>query len=49
MGQIINSIGKQCLDCGDHVPVYQNYYCEKCWQGHLNTKLEEDKFEQQEN
>lgn len=31
---------KKCVECGDHVPTYQNYLCEKCWAEALNVKLE---------
>lgn len=33
---------KKCIECGDHVPAYQNFYCEKCWRDALNAKLEAD-------
>lgn len=37
---------KKCVECGDHVPAYLNYLCEKCWKIALNEKLEqEDKNE----
>ena len=31
---------KKCVECGGHVPPYQNYLCEDCWKKALNEKLE---------
>jgi rRNA maturation endonuclease Nob1 len=31
---------KLCVECGDHVPVYQNFFCESCWKKVLRAKLE---------
>jgi hypothetical protein len=42
MGRKVNSTGKRCIECGGHVPVYTNYYCEDHWKEALNKKLEED-------
>lgn len=33
---------KQCVECGDDVPAYQNFLCESCWKKALNEKLLED-------
>lgn len=33
---------KKCVECGDDVPAYQNYLCEKCWKEALNEKLNEE-------
>lgn len=33
---------KTCVECGDHVPVYMNYLCEKCWREALNEKLKQE-------
>jgi NMD protein affecting ribosome stability and mRNA decay len=37
---------KICVECGGHVPAYQNFLCEECWKAALNEKLDK---EQQEN
>lgn len=41
VGDCVNK-SKNCVECGDHVPVYQKFYCEKCWGEALNAKLEAD-------
>jgi hypothetical protein len=33
---------KNCVECGDHVPAYQKFYCESCWKKALNEKLNAD-------
>lgn len=34
---------KKCVECGDHVPAYQNFLCEKCWEIAFKEKIREDK------
>lgn len=36
----------KCVECGNHVPPYQNFLCEECWRIALNEKLEADEYEQ---
>lgn len=36
----------KCVDCGGHVPPYQNYLCEDCWRKALNAKLDEDEADE---
>lgn len=40
-GDFVNK-SKFCVECGDHVPAYQKFYCEECWEKALKAKLEED-------
>jgi membrane protease subunit (stomatin/prohibitin family) len=40
------SRSSKCVECGGHVPPYQKYLCEKCWQEALNAKIKaEDRDE----
>jgi hypothetical protein len=33
---------KKYVECGGHVPAYQNFLCEDCWKKALNEKLQND-------
>lgn len=35
-------MAKKCVECGGHVPPYQNFLCEDCWKEILNKKLNEE-------
>jgi uncharacterized OB-fold protein len=32
----------KCVECGGHVPPYQNFLCEDCWREALKEKIEAD-------
>ena len=34
---------KTCVECGSHVPIYQNFMCEDCWRDALNEKMKHKK------
>jgi hypothetical protein len=33
---------KACVECGDQIPVYQKYFCEKCFEEMLKVKIREE-------